>query len=129
MSFSSYEHFQPILFSLLSNAPSLTLLIRCSLSFFPSFSTYSPICFNLLQFHINTLTISLVVLLNKLDWMNAVVSLEDCSQYKFIMLCVFMLYVMTAFWTRVEAVKGYWHHHTISMVCDNNVRLIIDICF
>ncbi len=47
-------HFQPTPFPLLSNAPSLALLIHRSLSISPPFSACSPLCFHLLQFHINT---------------------------------------------------------------------------
>ncbi len=82
VSFFTKGHFQLTLLPFLSNALSLTLLIWCSLSLSPSPSpsSYSPLCFHLLQFHINTLTILWMASLNKLDWTNIVVSLGDHSQ-------------------------------------------------
>ncbi len=71
--FFTYSQFQPTSFLFLSNAPSLTALIRCSLSLSLSLSSpYSPFCFHLLPFYINTLTILYALSLYKLDWLNTV---------------------------------------------------------
>jgi hypothetical protein len=65
VSFFTNGHFQPTPFPFLSNAPSLTPLIRHShsLSLSLSLSAYSPLCFHLLRFHINTLMILKVVVI------------------------------------------------------------------
>jgi len=56
VSSSTNGHFQPTPFPFLSNVLSLTPLIHCSLSLSLSLSlsAYSPLCFHLLRFHLNT---------------------------------------------------------------------------
>jgi len=58
-------HFQPTPFLFTSNAPSLTPLIHCSLSF-SLYSAYSHLCFHLLPFDINAPTISYALSLTDL---------------------------------------------------------------
>ncbi len=50
VSFFNNGHFQPMPFTFLSNALSLTPLIHCSLSLSLPLSIYSPLCFHLLTF-------------------------------------------------------------------------------
>jgi hypothetical protein len=81
VSFFTNSHFQPMQFPFLSNALSLTQLIRCSLSFFLSLYLYLvPTLFHLLPFDTNTLMILYALLLNKLNWTNTVFHLGNRSQ-------------------------------------------------